>query len=377
MTARIETKPGRPNYFIVIDYRDAENNRKRKVITTDISIKGNNKRAIEERRKEVLVEYENLEMEAETDLNLEADILFTDYILQWLETQRTALADSTYQVYKYQIGHHIVPWFKPKKTKLKDVSPALLEKYIKDKMNVVTGNTVRKHLVNISKCLNGAVLKRIIQHNPAKAIELPKIEEYTGAQVYNEKQILTLLDKSKGDDMELMILLTVYYGLRRSELLGLRWDAVDFEQSTITIKHTVTRIMRETNRKDQTKRKSSFRTLPIDDEIATHLRAVQSRQEELKQDQPNDYVDEGYIFTRPDGRLVDVDYPSAHFKRLIKKIGLPTIRFHDLRHSAGTYLLYLGFSVAEIQEWLGHSDIKTTQNIYTLIWMENGRCWIR
>jgi len=128
---------------------------------------------------------------------------------------------------------------------------------------------------------------------------------------------------------------------------------------------------------NQTKRKSSFRTLPIDDEIATHLRAVQSRQEELKQDQPNDYVDEGYIFTRPDGRLVDVDYPSAHFKRLIKKIGLPTIRFHDLRHSAGTYLLYLGFSVAEIQEWLGHSDIKTTQNIYTLIWMENGRCWIR
>ena len=160
--------------------------------------------------------------------------------------------------------------------------------------------------------------------------------------------------------MELMILLTIYYGLRRSELLGLKWDAINFDQETITIKHTVTRVIKETNCNDQTKRKASFRTLPISDNIIEQLGATKKLQEELKQMQPNDYLDEGYVFTRLDGRLVDVDYPSARFKRVIKKIGLPVIRFHDLRHSTGTYLMYLGFTVKEIQEWLGHSDINTT-----------------
>ena len=129
---------------------------------------------------------------------------------------------------------------------------------------------------------------------------------------------------------------------------------------TITIKHTVTRVIKEINRKNSTKRKASFRTLPMSKNIIGQLKATKSKQDELQRMQPNDYKNEGYIFTRHDGSLVDVDYPSQHFKRLIKKIGLPVIRFHDLRHSAGTYLMYLGFSVKEIQEWLGQSDINTT-----------------
>ena len=360
MTARVQTKPGRPNYYIVLDYKDADGKRKIKWVTTDIPIKGNNKRVIEERRKEVLAEYENQDIEAKTEVDLRGDTLFTDYILQWLETQKTALADSTYQVYKYQIEDHIIPWFDPKKIKLKDMSPAILEKFIEDKVKDVTGNTVRKHLVNISKCLKGATSKGIIPYNPAKVIEWPKLVEYTGAQVYGESQILKLLDGVKGDPMELMILITIYYGLRRSELLGLKWNAIDFEQNTITIKHTVTRVIKEVNRKDQTKRRASFRTLPMSDNIVEQLRETKLRQDELKKIQTHDYKDEGYIFTHPDGSLVDVDYPTQHFKRLAKRIGLPVIRFHDLRHSAGTYLMYLGFSVKEIQEWLGQSDIQTT-----------------
>jgi len=360
VTARVQTKPGRPNYYIVIDYKDADGNRKKKWVTTDIPIKGNNKRTIEERRKEVLIEYENQDMEASAEIDLRGDILFTDYLAQWLETQKTALADSTYQVYKYQIENHIKPWFELKKIKLKDLSPDILEKYIEEKISDVTGNTVRKHLVNISKCLKGAAAKGIIRYNPAKVIEWPKLIEYTGAQVYNEKQILKLLNDSKGDPMELMVLLTVYYGLRRSELLGLKWSAIDFEQNTITIRHTVTNVMNVVNRKDQTKRKASYRTLPMSETIINGLLAAKSQQEELQRLQPNDYKNEGYIFTRNDGTLILVDYPSHHFQRLTKKIGLPAIRFHDLRHSAGTYLMYLGFSVKEIQEWLGHGDINTT-----------------
>jgi len=140
----------------------------------------------------------------------------------------------------------------------------------------------------------------------------------------------------------------------------LKWDAINFEQSTITIKRTVTRIIKGVNEKETTKTKSSYRTLPLTDEIVEQLRSVKRRQSELQDLQPNDYKSEGYIFTKLDGSLISTDYPSRHFKRLITKHGLSVIRFHDLRHSAGTYLMYLGFSVKEIQDWLGHSDINTT-----------------
>jgi len=353
---------GRSNYYIVLRYQDADGKFKEKWIPTDIPVKGNNKRAIEERRKEIEAEYENQDTEAHTDIDLRGDTLFTDYLIQWLETQRTALADSTYQLYEHHINNCIVPYFLPKKIKLKDLTASDLEKYKKEKLKSVSNNTVRKYLTNISKCLDSAaaVPNRIIPYNPAKVIEWPKKEEYMGAMVYDEKQIIKLLDVSKDDPMELMILITVFYGLRRSELLGLKWDAVDFAHGTITIKRTVTRITKGVNQKDTTKTKSSYRALPLSDEIAEILRDVKLQQDEQRHLQPNDYKSEGYIFTRHDGSLISTDYPSRHFKLLIIKHGLPVIRFHDLRHSAGTYLLYLGFSVKEIQVWLGHSDINST-----------------
>ena len=362
MTAIIRTKQGRPNYYVVINFKDADGKRREKWILTEIPVKGNNKRSIEERRREIEIEYESHDTETATDIDLRGDILFTDYLTQWLETQRTALADSTYQLYEYQVNKCIVPYFLPKKIMLKDLTPSHLDKYMKEKMKSVSNNTIRKYLTNISKCLDSAASlpNRIIPYNPAKVIQWPKKEEFMGAMVYDEAQIIKLLEVSKGDPMELMILITVTFGLRRSELLGLKWDAINFEQSTITIKHTVTRITKGVNQKDTTKTKSSYRVLPLSDEIKEQLESVKHRQDEMKKFQPNDYKSEGYIFTKCDGALISTDYPSRHFKLLITKHGLPVIRFHDLRHSAGTYLMYLGFSVKEIQEWLGHADINTT-----------------
>jgi len=283
VTARIQTKKESPYYYIVIDYKDAEGKRKGKWVSTDIPIKGNTKRVIEERRKEILSDYESQNTEAPAEIDLRGDTLFTDYLTQWLGTQRTALADSTYQLYEYHVNNCIVPYFMPKKIKLKDLAASDLDKYVKEKMKSVSNNTVRKYLTNISKCLDSAVTppNRIIPYNPVKAIEWPKKEEYMDAMVYDESQIIKLLEVSQGDPMELMILITVYYGLRRSELLGLKWDAINFEQSTITIKRTVTRIIKGVNEKETTKTKSSYRTLPLTDEIVEQLRSVKRRQSEL------------------------------------------------------------------------------------------------
>ena len=179
-----------------------------------------------------------------------------------------------------------------------------------------------------------------------------------------------MLDFSIGDPLEIVVLLTVFYGLRRSEVLGIRWQAVDFDNSTLTINHTVTKYNKEVYKKDATKNDSSYAVVPLPDLIKERLIEWKSKQDGHKLIQPHDYVDEGYVCTSPDGRLLRPDYVSKHFGLLLEKNDMPSIRFHDLRHSSANYLKYLGFDLKDIQTWLRHKDIQTTMNIYVNLDME-------
>jgi len=89
--------------------------------------------------------------------------------------------------------------------------------------------------------------------------------------------------------------------------------------------------------------------------------------------QPNDYIDEGYVFVRDTGQLIPPNYITKHFKKILARNNMPVINFHDLRHSSASYLHYLGFSMKDIQTWLRHGDIGTTMNIYTHIDMSAKR----
>lgn len=184
-----------------------------------------------------------------------------------MKVQRT-----TYDVYKLIFKSHILPYFEPKKLKVRDIAPMHLDQYISLKEKTLSANTIRKHLANISKCLDSAVKNNIIAFNPAKRINLSKKAKYTGAKHYNERQIEQLLGCSKGDPLEIVILLTVFCGLRCSEVLGLRYDAIDFENDTIMIKHTVIQVDKEVHKMDTTKNESSCAVLPLPNMIKTYLK---------------------------------------------------------------------------------------------------------
>ncbi|MCL2399502.1 MAG: site-specific integrase [Defluviitaleaceae bacterium] len=364
MTGSIQKKKDRPNYYAVLNIYDDNGKRKLKWIDTGIPTKGNNKRKSEAKLKEILVKYT-------TDgIDIGKDIYFTDYMWQWLESARVSLAPTTYDAYKRILDNHIVPYFKSKKLRLTEITPTHIQQYINDRLNVVSHNTVRKHLVNISKCLNSAVMQNIIAYNPVKRIKMPKKIKYTSAKHYNEKQIIQLLECCKDDPLEIVIRLTLFYGLRRSEVLGLKWDAVDFDEKTMVIKHTVVKAGNILYKSDRTKNDSSCAVFPMSEKIIKELMRWRSHQQELKTLQPNDYQDEGYICTFEDGRLISPEYVSHHFTWLLEKNNMPHIRFHDLRHSSASYLKYLGFDLKDIQTWLRHKDIRTTMNLYTHLDME-------
>ena len=362
------SKKGMPNYYIALDYVDEiTRKRKRPWIYTDIPIKGNNVKRVKEKLKEVLTEYEVQK------IDVCKNPLFNDFIVEWLETMKksNSISITTYDSYKMTLKVHILPFFHA--LKVKDITPSHIQQYINQKSDKASPNTVKKHLANIHKCLQSAVEMNIIAFNPSDRVARIKSVKFKGAKHYNEKQIERLFDCSKDDPLELIILLTVFYGLRRSEVLGLKWDAIDFENNTIAIRHTVVKIDKITHMKDDTKNDASCSVVPMPNLIKTELIKWKEKQIANKFLQPNDYLDTDYVCTKIDGSNIQPDYVTKHFKKLLYKKNMPAIRFHDLRHSSASYLKYLGFDLKDIQVWLRHADIQTTMNLYTHLDMDAKR----
>jgi integrase len=288
----------------------------------------------------------------------------------WLDCLKHSIAATTYDGYNVVLKAHILPYFEPKRLKVKDLTPAHIQQYIDFKMASISPNTIIKHLMNISKCLDSALRQNLLAYNPVKRIDMPKKIRYTGAKHYKEKHIEQLLECSKSDPLKIVILLTVFYGLRRSEVLGLKWNAIDMENNAISIRHTVTEAFNVIRKSDDTKNDSSCAVIPLPDIIKNELLKWRAEQQYHKSLQPTDYNDEGYVCTHIDGRLIRPNYVTQHFKILLNKHNMPIIRFHDLRHSAAHFLKYLDFDLKDIQTWLRHADIQTTMNIYVNLDME-------
>ena len=229
--------------------------------------------------------------------------------------------------------------------------------------------SVLRFHANLHKALKYAVRIDLIPSNPVDKVDHPKPQAFM-ASYYSAEEMEKLFEAAQGHKLELIIQLAAFYGLRRAEVMGLRWEAIDFEAKTLTIRHIVTstridgkKILVEA---DRAKTKSSLRTLPLVDPIAERLKAVKEQQEYNQKICGNCYNQEylGYVFVDAMGNLFQPDSVTTGFPQLLKENGLRRIRFHDLRHSCASLLLKEGVPMKQIQEWLGHSDISTTANIY-------------
>ena len=206
-------------------------------------------------------------------------------------------------------------------------------------MNVrkVSANTVKHRHANIHKALSYAYKTDLIQTNPADKVELPTIDKFVG-HFYNAAQLEEMFKIFKGDPAEFGVIAASFYGLRRSEVLGLRWDAIDFEEKTITIRHTVneTRIDGKYTLvlADTTKTKSSYRTLPLVAPFEAILKRMKAEQEENRKLCGNCYCQDylGCIYMNELGELIKPGYLSSHVPAVLKEHNMPPIRFHDLRH---------------------------------------------
>ena len=354
-------------YYMVLSYTDEQTRkRKEKWISTHLTAKGNKTRA-----EHMLIEARKaFKPPRSLSGDLNSDMKFSDYMLLWLEIIRPTVEKTTYASYTSMVKNKIVPYFEKKDLTVASIAAKDIQMFYAHELKTVSPNTVIHEHANIHRALKYALKMDLIDFNPADKVDRPKKQKFI-AEHYSLEELEALFDASKNHYLGLLIQVTAFYGLRRSETLGLRWDAIDFENKTITIKHILTTVQIDGKqtiiKEDRAKTKSSLRSLPLVPRFEKAFRELKEQQEENRRVCGKSYCNEynGYIFVNGIGKIYNPNNVTEAFGKLLKENGLRKIRFHDLRHSCASLLLANGVSLKEIQEWLGHSDIATTADIYS------------
>ena len=349
-------------YQAVLSYKQ-DNKWKTKWVSTKIpAIKGNKKLAnakLEEIKKQFQEEINSDNIDNE-------DILFIDYMKKWLKMISSSVEPTTLNGYKGVVNGRMTDYFQNKKITLQNIKPKHIQEFYQYLLDEgLSGNTVKHYHANIRKALQYAMKTDIILSNPADKVDLPKIEEYK-PKFYTSDEVKILLNEVIGTKLEIPVMIDCFYGFRRSEVIGLKWSAVDFENDTITINHTITQSNGKLIIRDKTKTKSSKRSLPLEPIVKSFLLELKEKQEKNKELCGDSYNQEylEYICVDNCGNLIRPDYVTETFLKLLKRKNLKIIRFHDLRHTCASILLKNGANMKEIQAWLGHSNYNTTANLY-------------
>lgn len=333
---------------------------------------GANKTKVNKAFREVVAQYEqeyweNLEREGRPL----SDIPVYRYLVEFLKRVEPELQKNTIISYRGMINGKIRRYFeaRPHLT-VGNLKPQDIQDFYQSLFaDGVVANTVIHYHALLRRAFQQAFKEERIDANPFDRVGRPKKNKFHGEN-YTQEELLTLLNLARGDVIYPAILLAGAMGLRRSEALGVRWSRIDWEKRTVLLDTKIVEY-RENGKKvvepvEEMKNKSSRRTLPLPDpvyEMLTLKREQQSTYQKMFKGSYNrQYVD--FVCVNQLGELLRPSYVTDHFRELLDKYGLRHIRFHDLRHTFASLLINQDVPLINVSNFLGHSDLSTTANIY-------------
>jgi integrase len=287
-----------------------------------------------------------------------------EYLDWWLhDSTKNTVRQGTFVRYEQIVRLHIKPALG--RIALKNLTPAHVQGLYRDRLDSgLSRATVQKIHVVLHKALDQATSWSLVPRNPTKSVKAPRPapEEI---RPLDQEHAKTLLEAARGERFEALYVLAITTGLRQGELLGLKWEDVDLENGLIRVRRTLTR-NRGRLLLDEPKTKRSRRTVRLTEAAVESLKRHLAQQMEQMERLGNLYEDEGLVFATQRGTLVNpTNLRKRSFSPLLKKAGLPTIRFHDLRHTCATLLLSRNVNPKIVSEMLGHSSIAITLDTYS------------
>lgn len=303
-----------------------------------------------------------------------SDITVADRLDKWLRKKKVYRRATTYDRYKYKVNSHLKPYFGD--ILLQELEPRHIEEYLDKKRTSgrrdgkeggLSENTLKKHCGILNSMLEKAMKMKLIKINPMDAIEMPK-PKHKESLVMNIVESKLLLKEAKDNDLMYNFIYTLLLtGMRRSEVLGLEWDKINFEEGYIDISQSLLALSNGSTLEYELKSEKGKRKIVMYNELADSLKKYKAKQNKFKLKYGPDYYDKyDLVFCHPDGSPYHPNTYYKKFKKLIKKAGLNNkYNIHTLRHTFATLNFDNGVQTKTVQKMLGHSQLSTTADIYT------------
>ncbi len=286
------------------------------------------------------------------------------YLDKWKEEHVTlrSLSPKTVESYEYIIDTHLKKAFGG--LMLEKLTPFHIQDYIAIVIRRLSPRTLTYILVVFNMALKAAVRHRLLRENPMDFVDRPRRAKKKKMRVLTPKEIAILEDAARDSFLWPVVCMALYTGMRRGEILALRWPDVDLEKRIINVKHSMQRIIRRGIVFKEPKTEAGCRTVEIGPTVISVLRQVRREQLEHRIAYGPDYQNHDLVFCQVNGKPLDPHHMSRRFHRLATSIGLNGFRFHDLRHTHISYLVAQGTPLSTAQERAGHGDLASTV-IYT------------
>ena len=347
--SRVFLRKRSKNYIVYLEYFDKETNKRKQKNMGSYPLKRDANKRLNEVKEEIYKE----------ELLLPNEMILQDFLLDFLEKYKMNLSITTYNCYMRICKKYIIPLLGD--IKLCDIRPIHIQNYVDDLLDLLTPQTIKVHLNILNLALKRAYRLKLIKENVVQFVEVPKNKKYKN-EIYNAEDMKKLLEKSRETSLELPIILASGLGLRISEILGLTWNNIDFNDFTITIDKITVRDKGQVILKEP-KTESSIRTISAPKEIILMLK--QLKKERLAAKLKGEKQHRELIFYDKNLEPIAPDVISKKFKYFLEVNNLKHIRFHDLRHSHVTMLIDAKVPLKVISERVGHSSVNTTLNIYS------------
>ena len=305
------------------------------------------------------------------------DVKLEEWVLDYLENyKKNEIKATTYSSYMI-IFHKHIENSKIGKMELDKVTVENLQKFYSNKISDgYSSKTVRSIETIINSALEMAVKTRVLKENPNRYTTIPKKVRYE-ASVLTKDEVERLQKEAKDDELYPIVITTVYSGMRKGEVMALKWENVDMNEKRIFVKNSLCRIVDDKVDEQghrharyaimEPKTKKSVRMIPMLDEVYEALLEQKRRQDLDKEKYKDIYQDQGFVFADCTGSFLAQRPFMNKYHKFLKKYNIQDIRFHDLRHTFASLLIEQDVSMKVVQELLGHSTITTSMDIYTHI----------